>query len=90
MDCIWCAEEIGDPKTAKKLPRVDFSQKVWNGREDFYHMECLVRATIGSVAHQERRCSCYGGTGEDDESLTKRQAALQAYVQVIREGLSVQ
>lgn len=40
-----------------------------------YHLECHVRSIAGSVAHQQKRCSCYGGTGEDDPALTKRQAA---------------
>ena len=30
---------------------------------------------LGSVAHQEKRCSCFGGTASDDPILTRRQAA---------------
>lgn len=40
-----------------------------------YHRACFMRGIIGSVAHQEKRCSCFGGTGEDDPNLTMRQAA---------------
>lgn len=43
------------------------------------HTECSCRSIIGSVAHQEHRCACYGGSGEDDPALTKREAAKAAY-----------
>jgi hypothetical protein len=39
------------------------------------HHECLIRAVVGSVGHQLRRCSCYGGDEEDPPGLTKREAA---------------
>lgn len=39
------------------------------------HYECSIRSIAGSVAHQRGLCSCYGGTGEDDSSLTVRQNA---------------
>jgi len=42
------------------------------------HRECFMRSIVGSVAHQQRRCSCYGGSGEDDDGLTPRQAAQAA------------
>jgi hypothetical protein len=33
----------------------------------------MIRMTMGSVAHQERRCSCHGGHGCDEEDgLTRR------------------
>jgi hypothetical protein len=31
-----------------------------------YHYECTIRMVMGSVAHQRRECSCFGGVGEDD------------------------
>lgn len=43
------------------------------------HNECAVRLTVGSVAHQTKTCSCYGGDSEDDPTLSKREAALAAY-----------
>ncbi|MGZ8317534.1 MAG: hypothetical protein ACXWVD_00395 [Telluria sp.] len=43
------------------------------------HYECQMRGVIGSVAHQEKRCSCYGGTEPDlPDGMTRRQAALAA------------
>jgi hypothetical protein len=43
-----------------------------------YHRECFMRMTIGSVAHQQKKCFCFGGVGEDDPALTSREAALAA------------
>lgn len=41
------------------------------------HRACAVRAVIGSVAHLERRCSCYipGADEGDPPGLSKREAA---------------
>ena len=40
-----------------------------------YHRACFLRGITGSVAHQKKQCSCFGGAGEDDPSLSPRQAA---------------
>jgi hypothetical protein len=44
------------------------------------HRECSLRSMIGSVAHQQRRCSCYGGgaASEGESGMTRRQAAKAA------------
>jgi len=39
------------------------------------HYECFVRQIVGSVAHQQHRCSCYGGHDEDPPELSRRAAA---------------
>lgn len=41
------------------------------------HRECHLRSVIGSVAHVQKRCSCYvlGADETDPPELTKRQAA---------------
>jgi len=48
------------------------------------HFECAARGVLGSVAHIERRCSCFveGSEEGDPPEMTKRQAAraaLEAY-----------
>jgi len=65
MTCDHCDEEI--------LPgeRADIVK-------GHFHQECLVRMFAGSVGHQNKRCSCYGGTEEDPPGMTKRQAAQAA------------
>jgi hypothetical protein len=40
------------------------------------HRECHFRSMAGSVAHQQKRCSCFGGIGSDEEDgMTRRQGA---------------
>jgi hypothetical protein len=41
------------------------------------HKNCFLRGIIGSVAHQQRRCSCFvsGSTEGDPSGMTPRQAA---------------
>jgi hypothetical protein len=44
-----------------------------------FHRECHMRSIIGSVAHQQQRCSCFGGLDRDHEDgLTRRQSAIAA------------
>lgn len=42
------------------------------------HFECGLRSIIGSVGHQKKNCSCYGGTEEDPPGMTRREAAKAA------------
>ncbi len=73
--CDWCGEVIRPQDEERRLPHAGTPGKRWS----YYHQECLIRSIAGSVAHQKRECSCYGGTGEDDPALTTRQAAKAAY-----------
>jgi hypothetical protein len=43
------------------------------------HIECFMRVTLGSVAHQARRCACYGGGEYDPPGVSQRQAAKAAW-----------
>lgn len=67
MTCAHCGEEIlsGDPLANAGLA----------GQQ--MHHECFFRLGVGSVAHIEKRCSCYGGPADDGDpiGLTKREAA---------------
>lgn len=42
------------------------------------HYECGLRIVIGSVGHLRKECWCFGGTSEDPEGMTKREAARAA------------
>lgn len=44
-----------------------------------FHRECLARILVGSVGHQQKKCSCYGGIEEDPPGMDKREAAQAAY-----------
>jgi hypothetical protein len=43
------------------------------------HQECMLRLVVGSVAHQMKMCSCYGGPGSDHvQGQSKREEARAA------------
>ena len=52
------------------------------------HRNCFLRATFGSVAHIEKRCSCFvpSASEADPPGLTKRQAADAAVEKLIERG----
>jgi hypothetical protein len=71
VPCSWCDEPIA----------ADACGYFYSGpTPPAVHVECFVRQVIGSVAHQQRRCTCYGGHDEDPPGLSKRDAARLAYL----------
>lgn len=68
--CLHCREPIAVGDCGFVQPYVS--------RSLAFHRECMLRNLLGSVGHQRKRCSCYGGTEEDPPGMTKRQAALAA------------
>jgi hypothetical protein len=73
--CLWCGESI--------LPFERHEFRAHGGTPPTMqplHQECLLRMALGSVGHQKGTCSCHGGTEEDPPEMTKRQAAVAAWV----------
>lgn len=68
--CEWCDEPV-TPAELKCSATVNRSGQA-------VHDACGLRGVIGSVGHQMRRCSCYGGTEEDPPGMTRREAARAA------------
>jgi len=66
VPCAWCDEPIAAD---------DCGYFYAGPTPPAVHFECFVRQTLGSVAHQQRRCSCYGGHDEDPPGMSKRDAA---------------
>jgi hypothetical protein len=64
MICQWCEESIDPDQLMHPAGNV--------------HMECMMRMVAGSVGHQQRRCSCFGGTEDDPPGMTKHEAAWAA------------
>jgi hypothetical protein len=66
--CLYCGEEV--------FPG-EGSSRVVTSLKDEMHAECLFRSVAGSVAHIQKRCSCYvkGSSESDDPGLTLRQGA---------------
>lgn len=71
MMCAWCDEPVSvdeyEDGPLRDLPLANF------------HLECNVRAVVGSAAHQLHECHCYGGTREDPPGMSKRDAAKLAF-----------
>jgi len=62
--CIYC----GDPVFPNEISLpINIS--------DVIHRECDIRMIAGSIGHQMKTCSCYGGNYEDPPEMTKREAA---------------
>ncbi len=80
-NCLWCAEPVDDeqPHTMQMkftgLTACDRAQKLNLAP---IHEACTVRVTKGSVAHQQEKCACYGGTESDPPGMSKRLAAYEA------------
>jgi len=65
MKCFYCGEPIVASDNSIAMGCLNT------------HRNCFLRQVIGSVAHIEKRCSCYvdGSTAGDPPELTRRQAA---------------
>jgi hypothetical protein len=72
--CLRCEEPIAPGDSGYTMPYVAEGGVA----ERALHRECFLRGVVGSVGHQQRRCSCYGGTLEDPPGLTRREAAAAA------------
>src|SRR6185312_6492 len=72
--CFRCDEWIAptDPAVAQSLISEEGPACI------AYHYECHARMVLGSLGHQQGRCSCFGGTDEDPPEMTTREAAKAA------------
>lgn len=71
VPCLYCEEPIAEGDQGEMVGAADGLQPI--------HKECLLRQTLGSVAHQERLCACYGGKQGDPPGMTRRQSAIEAW-----------
>jgi hypothetical protein len=72
--CGWCEEPIVKGDRGIEMPTVERGEWFYKP----WHQECQIRLIVGSKAHLERRCSCFGGRTEDvdtEPGMTKRQEA---------------
>jgi hypothetical protein len=77
--CIFCEEAIEETDSGVMVSSWD------KGAAEFIrvplHVDCHIADAVGSVAHQQKRCRCYGGIEEHDEDnwgLSRREAAKAA------------
>lgn len=73
--CQWCDEPIELTDSGIIMPFFDGTKST----EVAQHRVCHLRQIFGSVGHQNKKCSCFGGTEEDPPHMTRRQAAEAAY-----------
>lgn len=84
--CSWCEEEIVEGDQGFVIP---YGQAItFNEEEQVFdkmvptfrpvHLDCFLREVIGSVGHQTKQCSCFGGSLEDPLGMSKREAAKAA------------
>ncbi len=66
--CDYCKEPLLPTDPVSRVPQVHL------------HWECNFRLVAGSVAHQQRRCSCFvdGSEESDPPGMTLREAAWAA------------
>lgn len=79
--CGWCTQPIVPGDDGWLIPSASPQKPV------SFHRACWLRSVIGSVAHLERRCSCFvpGSTESDPPGMTVREAAEAALAAFERE-----
>jgi hypothetical protein len=75
--CMWCDELFdelaGDSGTATQALGFDGPPIIRH-----VHKECSLRQVIGSLAHIEGRCTCYGGNNKTPD-MTLREEAVEIW-----------
>lgn len=66
--CFYCLEPILEGEPIREI----------NRGAEYAHYECMIRMVAGSVGHQLKACSCFGGTEDDPKGATRREAARAA------------
>ena len=70
--CSWCEEPIlPEEQLQQRTPLIQM------------HQECAVRAVFGSLAHLQKRCSCFDDNKSDEDlpGMTRRDAAKMAFIE---------
>lgn len=67
--CDWCQEKFIETDQGLGIP------DALSENFTYYHPNCFLRTILGSLGHQQKKCSCYGGETEDPPEMTLREAA---------------
>ena len=79
--CCFCEEGFVKGDQGIAIPAGEFISL------SYFHKNCFLRTIVGSVGHQRKQCSCHGGTLEDPQELSLREAAnaaVREYEEVAR------
>ena len=76
-DCPQARTPVGWPCTHCDEPIAEGDQGIIYSNAPVAQLDCFIRGTIGSVAHQLKTCSCFfpGATEGDPPELSRREAA---------------
>ena len=74
--CLYCEEPFQAGDSGKAMP---FLSAAAGSRVVHVHKECALREVVGSLAHLEYRCSCYGGENDQTPGMTLRAEALEVW-----------
>jgi len=78
--CAWCEERF----------RLDDSGLGIDGDAPlFYHVECFTRMIVGSVGHQLRLCTCFGGSDDCEPSTMTRHEWAHAAAELAAERRTI-
>jgi hypothetical protein len=77
MICAYCEEPIEASEQQSRFNEISEASG-WLPKAVAMHRACFVRSIVGSVGHQQRRCSCYGFEDVSEIGLTPRAAAREA------------
>jgi hypothetical protein len=74
--CLYCEEAIDEGDDGFMMSVAALGEIT----QQPIHRECMIRMTVGSVAHQMRTCSCFrkGSEEHDPPGASKRQSARAA------------
>ena len=71
-ECLGCCEPIEEGDIGITMPYLSDAEP----RRVPFHIECHLRSALGGIAHQEKRCICFGGTDhEPPGGMTAREEA---------------
>lgn len=75
--CMHCEEPIAGDDDGLLMPALHADR---TATVEALHRECDLRMVIGSVGHQLKRCSCFGGTMDEPPGMSRRDAARAAEI----------
>lgn len=73
--CLWCDERLD-------TDGVSFVPMHTPVGVRFEHVECAIRRVVGGINHQNRQCSCCGGSLPPDPQGVSRRIAAQMAAQM--------
>ena len=81
--CWWCLEDIKDGDQGLMMPSMNAKGEAEIGAQ---HRECGLRSVMGGLAHQQKRCTCFGGTQDDMDlgEMTLREEAIAVWESIVR------